>query len=115
MSNNIDSEIIACAKVIHAATNHETEVTVARRVTISRIQPEPKLYFEIFFGDILNKSQWKWECAHADTLAEVQATALDVMPMSYAMTFGSSPARIFARTTGTQGDCGRLIWWPPRA
>ena len=79
MSNNIDSEIIACAKVIHAATNHETEVTVARRVTISRIQPEPKLYFEIFFGDILNKSQWKWECAHADTLAEVQATALDLV------------------------------------
>ena len=79
MSNNTDSEMIACAKVIRTATNDETEVTVSRRVTISRIKPEPKLYFEIFFGDILNKSQWKWECAHADTLAEVQAMALDLV------------------------------------
>ena len=79
MSNNIDSEIIACAEVIRTAVNHETEVTVSRRATISRIQPEPKLYFEVFFGDILNKSQWKWECAHADTLAEAQARAMDLI------------------------------------
>jgi hypothetical protein len=76
MNNDIDNQIIECAQIIRAAVNNETEVTVSRRITISRIQPEPKLYFEIFFGDILNKSQWKWECAQADTLAEAQEKAL---------------------------------------
>ena len=76
MNNNIDSEIIACAEVIRAAVNHETEVTVYRRVTISRIHAEPKFDFVIYWGDVLNVSKWEWECAQADTLKEAQAKAL---------------------------------------
>lgn len=75
MSNNIDSEMIACAEVIRAAVNHETEVTVTRRVTISRIHLEPKFDFVIHFGDYISVA-WKWECAIADTLVEAQAKAL---------------------------------------
>jgi hypothetical protein len=75
MSNNIDSEMIACAEVIRAAVNNETEVTVIRRVTISRIHLEPKFDFVIHFGDY-NNVAWKWECAIADTLVEAQAKAL---------------------------------------
>lgn len=76
MSNNIDSEIIACAHTVRAAVNNETEVTVTRRATISRIYAEPKFDFVIYFGDIYDKATWKWECAQADTLAETQAKAL---------------------------------------
>jgi hypothetical protein len=76
MNNDIDSQIIACAQIIRAAVNNETEVTVSRRVVISTIYPATKLYFDISFGDIFNRTQWKWECAHADTLAEAQEKAL---------------------------------------
>lgn len=76
MSNNIESEIIACAHTVRAAVSHETEVTVTRRVTISRIHAEPKFDFVIYFGDIYDKATWKWECAQADTLEEAQAKAL---------------------------------------
>jgi hypothetical protein len=34
------------------------------------------MYFEISFGDIFNRTQWKWECAQADTLEEAQEKAL---------------------------------------
>ena len=76
MNNDIDSQIIACAHIIRAATNNQTEVTVSRRFVISSIHPAVKMYFEISFGDILNRAQWKWECAQADTLTEAQDKAL---------------------------------------
>ena len=79
MNNDIDSQIIACAQIIRAATNNETEVTVSRRVVISTIYPATKLYFDIFFGDIFNRTQWKWEVAQADTLAEAQDKALTLI------------------------------------
>jgi hypothetical protein len=76
MNNDIDSQIIACAQIVRAAVNNETEVTVSRRVVISKIYPAIKAYFDISFGDIFNRTQWKWECAQADTLAEAQEKAL---------------------------------------
>jgi hypothetical protein len=76
MNNDIDSQIIACAQIIRAAVNNETEVTVSRRVVISAIHPATKLYYDIFFGDILNRAKWKWGVAQADTLAEAQDKAL---------------------------------------
>jgi hypothetical protein len=76
MNNDIDSQIIACAQIVRAAVNNETEVTVSRRVVISTIHPATKLYYDIFFGDIFNRTQWKWEVAQADTLAEAQDKAL---------------------------------------
>ena len=76
MNNDIDSQIIACAQIVRAAVNNETEVTVSRRVVISKIHPTTKLYYDISFGDIFNRTQWKWECAQADTLAEAQEKAL---------------------------------------
>lgn len=77
--NDIDSQIIACAQIVRAAVNNETEVTVSRRVVISTIHPATKLYYDIFFGDILNRSKWKWEVAQADTLEEAQDKAITLI------------------------------------
>lgn len=76
MSNNTDSEMIACAQILRAAVNNETEITVTRRITISNIYPAVQCDYVIFFGDIHNKATWKWECAQGETLEQAQAAAL---------------------------------------
>lgn len=76
MSNNTDSEIIACAQILRAAVNNETEITVTRRITISNIYPAVRTDYVIFFGDIYDKAAWKWECAQGDTIEQAQAAAL---------------------------------------
>lgn len=77
MSNNTDSEMIACAQILRAAVNNETEITVARRITISNIYPAIRTDYVIFFGDIYNKAPWKWECAQGETLEQAQSAALN--------------------------------------
>lgn len=76
MNNDNDNDMIACAQIVRAAVNNETEVTISRRFVISSIHPAVKSYFEISFGDIFNRTQWKWDCAQAETLAWVQEKAL---------------------------------------
>ena len=76
MSNNTDSEMIACAQTLRAAVNNETEITVTRRITISNIYPAVRTDYVIFFGDIHNKATWKWECAQGETLEQAQSAAL---------------------------------------
>ena len=76
MSNNTDSEMIACAQILRGAVNNETEITVTRRITISNIYPAVQCDYVIFFGDIYDKAAWKWECAQGNTLPQAQVAAL---------------------------------------
>ena len=76
MSNELDSEMIACAKTLRAATGNQTEVTVYRRVTFSNTTTGPSADFQIFFGDIMNRGEWKWETVAGATLQEVLNLAL---------------------------------------
>jgi hypothetical protein len=69
MSNDIDTELIACAKTLRGFVNG-AEVTVTRRVIINQLSATPALDYNILFGDILNRGPWKWECSSGATLQE---------------------------------------------
>ncbi len=67
MINDMDTELIACAKTLREAVNG-AEVTVTRRVTFNTLNTEPQLDYCVYFGDMLNRGPWKWECAQGKTL-----------------------------------------------
>ena len=65
---NNDSDMEQTARRLRAATGNECEVTINRRVTITK-SGDVIFDYCIYSGDILNRSKWKWECANAATLA----------------------------------------------
>jgi hypothetical protein len=67
--NDTDNEMLKAAQELRAMTNNQTEITVARRIVISS-DSQPKRDYLIYFGDVINRGKWKWECAQMDTLEE---------------------------------------------
>jgi hypothetical protein len=67
--NDTDNEMLKAAQELRAMTGNQTEITVARRIVISS-DSKPKWDYLIYFGDVINRGKWKWECAQTDTLEE---------------------------------------------
>jgi hypothetical protein len=61
--NNEDQQLIDCVETLRAATDGKTEVTVSRRATFSPHSGTITTDYNIYFGDILGRGPWRWECA----------------------------------------------------
>jgi len=65
--NNEDQNLIDCAQTLRAATDGKTEVSVSRRATFFPHTGQT-LDYHIYFGDLLGRGPWRWECATGATL-----------------------------------------------
>jgi len=74
--NNEDQQLIDCAETLRAATDGRTEITVSRRATFFPHTGQV-LDWNIYFGDVLSRGPWRWECATGATLQQALGDALD--------------------------------------
>ena len=73
--NNEDQNLIDCVETLRAATDGRTEITVSRRATFFPHTGQV-LDYNIYFGDILSRGPWRWECATGITLQQAFEDAL---------------------------------------
>ena len=76
--NNEDQQLIDCVETLRAATDGKTEITVSRRATFFPHTPHTGqvLDWNIYFGDMLGRGPWRWECAAGATLQQAFEDAL---------------------------------------
>ena len=72
---NEDQHLIDCAETLRAATDGRTEITVSRRATFFPHTGQV-LDYTIYFGDVLSRGPWRWECATGATLQQALEDAL---------------------------------------
>ena len=65
---NEDQNLIDCAQTLREATKWKTDVTVSRRATFSPHSGKISTDYNIYFGDVIGRKEWKWECATEATL-----------------------------------------------
>jgi len=73
--NNEDQNLIDCVQTLRAATDGRTEITVSRRATFYPHSGQV-LDYNIYFGDLLGRGPWRWECATGATLQSAFEDAL---------------------------------------
>lgn len=73
--NNEDQQLIDCVETLRAATDGKTEVTVMRRATFFP-HTGKILDYNIYWGDVLSRGPWRWECATGATLQQALEDAL---------------------------------------
>lgn len=73
--NNEDQQLIDCVETLRAATDGRTEITVSRRATFFPHTGQV-LDWNIYFGDLLGRGLWRWECATGATLQQAFEDAL---------------------------------------
>lgn len=73
--NNEDQQLIDCVETLRAATDGRTEITVSRRATFFPHTGQV-LDWNIYFGDLLGRGPWRWECATGATLQQAFEDAL---------------------------------------
>ena len=73
--NNEDQNLIDCVQTLRAATDGRTEITVSRRATFFPHTGQT-LDYNIYFGDLLGRGPWRWECATGATLQSAFEDAL---------------------------------------
>ena len=73
--NNEDQQLIDCAETLRAATDGRTEITVSRRATFFPHTGQV-LDYNIYFGDVMSRGPWRWECATGATLQQALEDAL---------------------------------------
>ena len=73
--NNEDQNLIDCVETLRAATDGQTEILVSRRATFYP-HTGRTLDYNIYFGDLLGRGPWRWECATGITLQQAFEDAL---------------------------------------
>jgi hypothetical protein len=73
--NNEDQKLIDCVETLRAATDGQTEITVSRRATFFP-RTGHVLDYNIYFGDVMSRGPWRWECATGATLQQALEDAL---------------------------------------
>ena len=70
-NNDTENEMRLAAEDLRTMTSNQTEIRIARRVTIKTDAINEGWDYWISFGDILDRGPWKWQCAQAETLEQV--------------------------------------------
>jgi hypothetical protein len=74
--NNEDQQLIDCVESLRAATDGKTDITVSRRATFSPHSGQITTDYNIYFGDVMGRKEWHWECATESTLQKAFDDAL---------------------------------------
>ena len=73
---NEDQQLIDCVETLRAATDGKTDITVSRRATFSPHSGQITTDYNIYFGDVMGRKEWRWECATEATLQKAFDDAL---------------------------------------
>jgi hypothetical protein len=101
--NNEDQNLIDCVQTLRAATDGKTEITVSRRAAFYPHTGQV-LDYNIYFGDLLGRGPWRWECATGATLQQAFEDALTKI-----MAQGDERARDLAKLKDSAAKLGLQV------